>query len=629
MSSHALLIGINRYTNLDPKYELGGCVNDVELMHSVLTTHLGFAKESIQMLKDETATQAAIREAMTSLAERVNEDDIVYFHFSGHGSWREPLTEDEGTGRDSTIMPSDSGRNPLPNLDISDKEMGEWVDGLAKKTRFLTLVFDCCHSGTMTRDPFAGTARGVPGDNRSIEAMSLEPRPELYRNVKQRSVGDDAMLPLDDAYIVISGCRNNETSKELLSPLPRCGALTYHLAQAMSKQPSATYREVFDFARQRITEIYPTQHPQMQGPQDRQLFGTSVHAVNPFILVSSVENTRVTIDAGSLHGVQADSLWAVFPANTRVFAGVSPMGELRIDAVLGLEAEGQYSGSGAIQPGCRCMLVSNPAGTFRLPVLVESSEDETQQKLVAAIELSPLLVLATDPLDAQIKLSVTQLLQLTALTKEGEPAFSPIELVDEPNIKEAVRNLEAISKARNVLALDNPGGAVNVKVTLFTSSDGNSWQPLEGEDIVEGDLMAFEIENLEAESAVFVSLISIGLKLDIDKIYPPNKASELIERGDKLRIGFSRQKFRLRFPSGFAKSTGRQGIKVIVSTEEVEVGWLEQQGTRSAGGAMTTLHHLFNTALHGAQTRDFAEETSADWVSINRTLILNRKGDVE
>ena len=39
-TKHALLIGVDKYCNLDKKYELSGCVNDAQLVAKALVYNL-------------------------------------------------------------------------------------------------------------------------------------------------------------------------------------------------------------------------------------------------------------------------------------------------------------------------------------------------------------------------------------------------------------------------------------------------------------------------------------------------------------------------------------------------------------------------------------------------------------
>ena len=173
-NKHALIVGVDKYINLAERFQLEGCVNDARLMASILQDRFGFEESDIASLHNEAATRVGILKQMNALAERVGKDDVVIFHFSGHGSRRRSTDPEEATGKDSTIMPHDSGRHPKANLDISDKEINAWLHRLAEKTRNITLTFDCCHSGTITRDAFGARVRAIPDDDRTLEDMGLE-----------------------------------------------------------------------------------------------------------------------------------------------------------------------------------------------------------------------------------------------------------------------------------------------------------------------------------------------------------------------------------------------------------------------------------------------------------------------
>ena len=82
-------------------------------------------------------------------------------YYSGHGSRRRARRPTKPSGKDATIISSDSGRGDDPNLDVIDDEIHAWLGDLSQVTSYITLVFDCCHSGTISRDVFGDTARWV------------------------------------------------------------------------------------------------------------------------------------------------------------------------------------------------------------------------------------------------------------------------------------------------------------------------------------------------------------------------------------------------------------------------------------------------------------------------------------
>src|SRR5512139_3846286 len=168
MNKWALLVGINQYPNLAKRNQLNGCVNDAKSMVDLLETKFGFPEGNIRLLSDGEATRDGILAGMQWLAEKVSENDIAMFHYSGHGSQMTDREGDEPDGMDETIVPSDSGRAPRENRDISDDENYQWLLRLTEVTPYVTLIYDCCHSGTIARDAFGTASRSVEPDQRPI-----------------------------------------------------------------------------------------------------------------------------------------------------------------------------------------------------------------------------------------------------------------------------------------------------------------------------------------------------------------------------------------------------------------------------------------------------------------------------
>ncbi len=104
-------------------------------------------------------------------------DDVVLFYYSGHGSQMSDREGDEPDFYDETIIPYDSGRMPHKNRDISDDEIYLWLRDLGQKTGNITLWFDCCNSGSLTRAAFGGATRSVPRDDRPPSQLPESPIP--------------------------------------------------------------------------------------------------------------------------------------------------------------------------------------------------------------------------------------------------------------------------------------------------------------------------------------------------------------------------------------------------------------------------------------------------------------------
>ncbi|KAL2330967.1 hypothetical protein Fmac_018548 [Flemingia macrophylla] len=142
MGKRAVLIGCN-YPGT--KAELRGCINDVWRMHKCLTKIYEFSEKDIIVLidTDRSYTQPTgknVRLALSRLVTSAKSGDVLFVHYSGHGT-RLPAYKDEEdtTGYDECIVPTDM------NL-ITDDEFRQFVDKVPRGCR-ITIVSDCCHSG--------------------------------------------------------------------------------------------------------------------------------------------------------------------------------------------------------------------------------------------------------------------------------------------------------------------------------------------------------------------------------------------------------------------------------------------------------------------------------------------------
>ena len=351
----ALLIGIDQYPNIPPQYQLHGCVNDVQLLHGILRDRFGFPEQNIVVLTNAQATQQGIRAAVEALIAATQPDDVVVIQYSGHGSQAPDGPEaDEPNGMDSTIVPCDSGRGTLPNRDITDDEVHQWLSRLTQRTSNVTLILDCCHSGTISRDAFGDAARWLEPETRSraeIAATLLAPSlsaaeaSQLQAARRDLGVGGSGWLPLGENYLLIAGCRDDESAHEYT---PRAsagavtqGALTYFLGQQLSTaMPGTTYRDIFERVAALVGAYRIDQHPQMEGTRDRLLFDTSDVVPPQFVPVTQVAGDVLTLGAGAAHGVTVGSQWAIYPQGTKQVTGEAPpLALVQITAVRVVESD--------------------------------------------------------------------------------------------------------------------------------------------------------------------------------------------------------------------------------------------------------------------------------------------------
>lgn len=108
----------------------------------------GFSEDHIRLFVDDDSkykrpTARRIKEALIWLVTDRQAGDIVFLHFSGHGT-QVPAAPDDSTeldGLDEAIVLADIYL-------LSDNELKSFVNALPEGVS-TTVVMDCCHSGTM------------------------------------------------------------------------------------------------------------------------------------------------------------------------------------------------------------------------------------------------------------------------------------------------------------------------------------------------------------------------------------------------------------------------------------------------------------------------------------------------
>ncbi len=156
----ALLVGINDYPN--PADRLEGCVNDVFLMSSLLQES-GFAADDIRIVLNDRATARGIVERLEWLLDGTADGQDRVFYYSGHGAQIPGYGVGEKVDRKDECLVAydfDWSREHA----VTDDQFYELYSQLPYKTHFLT-IFDCCHSGGMTRDGAARVRGLTPPDD--------------------------------------------------------------------------------------------------------------------------------------------------------------------------------------------------------------------------------------------------------------------------------------------------------------------------------------------------------------------------------------------------------------------------------------------------------------------------------
>ncbi|KAF9565800.1 Ca(2+)-dependent cysteine protease [Mortierella alpina] len=276
----ALLIGINYVGHPNP---LNGCINDTAVMKRFLLG-VGFEEQNIRSLTDDQVgtpwmpTRDNIIENLKWLIHDAKKNDSYFLHYSGHGGQVEDLDGDETYGMDNCIFPLDHREK---GVIIDDELHNLLVKALPPGVR-LTVVFDCCHSGSALDLPYMYASTGyIRGSSAlanlghelvegNFDEKALKELQEKWKKLQleEKEFARQVGLKAADADVIMfSGCKDDEISADVSitrggKQTESNGAMTYAFTKCIRENPTQSYQEMLNNIRELLREKYK-QKPQL------------------------------------------------------------------------------------------------------------------------------------------------------------------------------------------------------------------------------------------------------------------------------------------------------------------------------------------------------------------------------
>lgn len=230
-NKRALLIGIN-YTGTSN--ELYGCISDVNSIKERISNQ-GFT--DINILTDLTtkkATRNNILESFKNLLINSQAGDLLFFLYSGHGSYTIDRNGDEKDGRDELIVSCDL-------QGVLDDELKSLIQTHLKEGVTLFAMFDSCFSGSVLDLKY-----------QYLDSLNYDTYTE---NPKQ--------LNTKGTVFMISGCSDIQTSADAFINGKASGAMTWSLLEALKQSPTTSWRELLKTMRNLLKTSNYDQVPQL------------------------------------------------------------------------------------------------------------------------------------------------------------------------------------------------------------------------------------------------------------------------------------------------------------------------------------------------------------------------------
>ncbi len=644
----ALLIGCTKYDHLGPGWQLAGPANDVALMKAVLTEKFGFDPRAVVCLTEGTGddlrpTRANIAREFGRLAEAARAGDQVFVLLAGHGS-RQPESDPphplypEPDGIDEVFLPADA-RKPDPPARhvrnaIIDDELGAWLKAVADKGAFVCAVFDCCHSGNLSRA--AETSRDVP-------PAELLPPGALDAARKRAADRADGQKPAEkrpgwlpatsDLLVTVSACRANETTPE--APMPDGGLnsrphglLTYTLCEVLTRTVAPlTYAELIHRVQARYAgRPAGTPTPTVEGARDREVLGTKTWPGRSNVVLRKTA-TGYAVNAGDLHGLTAGSVLAVEgPAGT-ADAG-KRLGFVRVTDTTAAEASVrpvEYDGvpaPAALPDLCVCRVVFTDYGVRKLRVAVADGPD--RRAILDALNpladpKTGLVTVATSAADADFVLRPAPGgLELTEVSPSRPPVPLPAAADRALPDKLAVA-LERVYRARNLLTVAARADAgradseldIEVETRVHATKDGPG-VPADrtATQLRAGEFVSYRVRNA-SKVKVDVTLLVVGTDYEIVRFFPHR--NEVAKASLDAGQVFDTPVGRIDPPFG---PEDMVAIAVKSQLPQIDFGALVQPGVQRGAGDTnafkTPLGQLLDSAVWGGGTRGVTRQAETE-----------------
>lgn len=329
----ALLIGIDEYAppagytasaaNGRIDYpNLSGCKNDANALYSIITSRFGFDVKNVDTLFDKAASREGILVAMKKLLESSTAGDIAFIYYAGHGSEVKNSLSFELDKKDQTIVPADAWKESIP--DIRDKELSKIFNDFLDKKVKLTVIFDCCHSGSLSRGP-----------NTALDKVRYMPMADW--DAKDPSRYDIPEKREGNGFLIFSAAQSDERAAEQTDDNgTHHGAFTLALTEALNQQPAdASALDIFTSTRAILKSNGKSQEPVIGGSPERQhetLFGIKKAKLTDFSLVAvtGIIKNKVQLQGGFALGLARENELAMLDEKK------DTLFKLVVDTVLGV-----------------------------------------------------------------------------------------------------------------------------------------------------------------------------------------------------------------------------------------------------------------------------------------------------
>jgi len=306
---YALYTAINDYKFIR---NLWGCIKDADNINQYVTeaaTAQNWIVKPLQLFNEE-ATKANIITQLIGHLGQAGENDICLFYFAGHGGQETVHTAflpHEPDGKLEVLACYDSHLDHQGSF-LADKELRYLIYQLYQKTKAqIITIFDCCHSGTNTRNPDLSIRRLMDSAPKRkwedfifhhfIEEKDIQNTPAL-----------EQILP-QGKHVHLAACEDKQQASEIHGE----GVFTSNLLTLLRQtKGTISYQNLINALRLKLKNNY-RQTPQLYARGDKNLIyesflgGLTEHQKQLSNIVYNTSYNSWLLDMGAIHGVNEEN----------------------------------------------------------------------------------------------------------------------------------------------------------------------------------------------------------------------------------------------------------------------------------------------------------------------------------
>ncbi len=297
-AQYAVIATINDYPG--EANDLRGCNADGDAFQQLLISRFGFPRENIIRLRDAEVTAGAIHKAFAGhLVAKAQPGDAAVFFYSGHGTQVPDFDGDERDNADEALCVHDMTAAD-PATWITDDVLRHYLSQM--KTNRVSVLLECCHSGTGTRGVESDAADGV----RYMD-LGFGRSQDIYRNL---AISTSMKNPSNNPqHVLLAACASHELARE---DGPRGGYFRLAFEKALSTaSPDTPLEKLYEPIRADIAQRMSRapgqrkQTPQIEGNARVSLNDLLAREAPAGSVLAQVPEPQAPVplpDAGSLVG---------------------------------------------------------------------------------------------------------------------------------------------------------------------------------------------------------------------------------------------------------------------------------------------------------------------------------------